>query len=201
MRTLFIDNRDSFVYNLVDYVAAMEPEVEVLLNTSSLRRALEFRPQAVVLSPGPGSPHRAEDVGICPQVLRAFPDVPTLGVCLGHQVIASAYGGRVTHAPVGPVHGKASSIHHDGEGVFRGLPNPLVGGRYHSLSVERLPQGFKVTARSDDGLVMGLRHRSLPLEGVQFHPESVLTPMGRKMVENFIGQARVLARKAEDVEA
>jgi len=195
VRTLFIDNRDSFVYNLVDYVAAMEPEIEVLLNTASIKRAIDFRPQAIVLSPGPGNPHRAGDVGICPQVLRTFPHVPTLGVCLGHQVIAATYGGRVAHNPEGPVHGKPSTIHHDGEGVFHGLSSPIDGGRYHSLCVKNVPPRFRVTAKTGDGAVMGLRHRFLPLEGVQFHPESVLTPDGRRLMENFTRQARILAEK------
>ena len=200
MRTLFIDNRDSFVYNLVDYVETIEPEVEVLLNDADIKSAIEYDPQAIVLSPGPGNPHNKEDVGVCPQVLRTFPGVPTLGVCLGHQIIAATYGGKVAHNPEGPVHGKPANISHDGEGIFKDLPNPVQAGRYHSLCVHEVPPDFSVSAKIDNGTVMGLRHDSLPIEGVQFHPESVLTPDGRKMMENFIRRARSSATENGDGE-
>jgi anthranilate synthase component 2 len=198
MRTLFIDNRDSFVYNLVDYVATIDSDVRVLLNTGNINSAIEFNPQAIVLSPGPGNPHNNGDAGICPQVLRTFPHVPTLGVCLGHQIIAATYGGRVAHNEEGPVHGKPAQIHHDGKGLFGGLPDPLEAGRYHSLCVRNVPPKFRVSAEIENGTVMGLRHRYLPLEGVQFHPESVLTPNGRKMIENFVRDASAHTEKNGD---
>jgi anthranilate synthase/aminodeoxychorismate synthase-like glutamine amidotransferase len=154
-------------------------------------RALE--PDAVLVSPGPGSPDDPGDVGVSIDAIRAFGEagVPVLGVCFGHQCIGQTYGGRVVRAPH-VMHGKTSQITHDGSGVFRGVPNPFTATRYHSLVVERasVPDVLEITAESEDGLVMGLRHRDLPIEGVQFHPESILTEAGHSLLENFLGPVR-----------
>ncbi|MEI6797092.1 MAG: aminodeoxychorismate/anthranilate synthase component II, partial [Methanomassiliicoccales archaeon] len=146
-------------------------------------------PDALVISPGPGTPSRREDFGVCGDVLLELsPTLPTLGVCLGHQGIAHYYGGKVGRAP-GPVHGKPSPIHHDGQGIFTGMPPSFQAGRYHSLTVTEVPSCLEVTADCD-GLVMGLRHRRYPIDGVQFHPESVLTPEGRLLLRNFLSPER-----------
>jgi len=183
---LVIDHYDSFVYNLVQLVEGLGHETEVVRSDAETTEALlDRRPQAVILSPGPGRP---EGAGCMLELTRALgPETPVFGVCLGHQAIGAAFGGRVDRGPE-PVHGKASAIHHDGEGIFAGIPDPLEGGRYHSLVVEReqLPPEVEVTAWTGDGLVMGIRHRDLPRFGVQFHPESILTPEGPRIVENFL---------------
>jgi anthranilate synthase/aminodeoxychorismate synthase-like glutamine amidotransferase len=186
-RVLVIDNYDSFVYNLVQYLGELGAEPVVHrhddLDLAALR-ALE--PDGVLVSPGP---RRPEDAGVSNDAVRDFAasGVPVLGVCLGHQCIGHVYGGQVVRAPR-VMHGKTSVITHDGEGVFAGLPNPLTATRYHSLVVERasLPDELVVSAESEDGLVMGLRHRSLPVEGVQFHPESILTESGHALLRNFL---------------
>ena len=184
-RVLFVDNFDSFTYNLVEYVGDYA-DAEVVRNTASLADVRAYDPDAVVVSPGPGHPENDRDVGVTTAVLREVsPEVPTLGVCLGLEAAVHAYGGTVARAPA-PVHGKAHAVDHDGEGVFAGLPSPLRGGRYHSLVATDVPDCFAVSARTDDGLVMGVRHREFPIECVQFHPESVLTERGRDLVANFL---------------
>jgi anthranilate synthase component 2 len=184
-RVLFVDNFDSFTYNLVEYVGDYA-DTHVVRNTASLADVREYDPDAVVVSPGPGHPENDRDVGVTMDVLREVsPTVPTLGVCLGLEAAVYAYGGTVGRAP-DPVHGKAHAIDHDGEGVFVDLPSPLRAGRYHSLVATEVPDCFDVSARTDDGLVMGIRHRELPIECVQFHPESVLTERGHDVVANFL---------------
>ena len=193
---LVIDNYDSFTFNLVQYfgeLAAQHPlaaELRVERNDAlSVAEIRDLKPDAILLSPGPGDPDQA---GICLQVLKELsPKIPTLGVCLGHQALAQAYGGRVVRATE-LMHGKTSPVMHGGEGVFAGLPQPLTATRYHSLIAERetLPACLEVTAWLEDNTVMGLRHRQYPhLQGVQFHPESVLTEAGHKLLANFLRQA------------
>ncbi|MGD0384811.1 MAG: aminodeoxychorismate/anthranilate synthase component II [Solirubrobacteraceae bacterium] len=184
MRVLVIDNYDSFTYNLVQYLGELGAELEVVRNDqASVEALLSSAPDRVVVSPGPCTPDHA---GITLEVVRRFPEagIPTLGVCLGHQALAQAFGGEVIRHL--PVHGKTGVIEHDGRTVYRGLSNPLTVGRYHSLIVsEELPDCLEVSARGD-GVVMGIRHRELPAEGVQFHPESVLTEQGMKLLANFL---------------
>jgi len=185
---LLIDNYDSFTYNLWHYLGELGAEIVVRRNDAlSVADALALRPQGIVLSPGPSDPDRA---GICLELVRRAGDVPILGVCLGHQAIGQACGGRIVRAPV-PMHGKLSSIQHDGTGVFVGLPNPFRATRYHSLVVERtsLPAALRVTAQTEDGLVMGLAHRERPLHGVQFHPESIASEAGHALLRNFLALA------------
>ena len=187
VRVLVIDNYDSFVYNLVQYLGELGAEPVVHRHDAITLAEMEaLAPQAVLVSPGPGRP---ADAGLSKAAIEHFGGrgVPVLGVCLGHQCIGELYGGRVERAPQ-VMHGKTSEITHTGVGVFRGLPNPLTATRYHSLVVARdsVPGVLEVTAESDDGLVMGLRHRDLPVEGVQFHPESILTDAGRDLLRNFL---------------
>jgi anthranilate synthase component 2 len=181
---LFIDNQDSFVWNLVDYVSQFYEETVVRPNIVSLKEVDEMGPLAIVISPGPGHPGKPRDIGNCLEIIRRFQKTPILGVCLGHQAMNLAYGGTISHTK--PLHGKTSEIRHDGLGIFRGLENPLVGGRYHSLAVERLAPDLDVSAATPDGVVMGIRHRALPANGLQFHPESVLTPSGKRIIANWI---------------
>jgi anthranilate synthase/aminodeoxychorismate synthase-like glutamine amidotransferase len=185
MRVLMIDNYDSFTYNLVQYLGELGAELEVVRNdVTTVDELLGRGYDRVVVSPGPCTPNEA---GISVEVMRRFPEagVKTLGVCLGHQSLVQAFGGKVVRHV--PVHGKATEIEHDGAGLFAGLPNPLTVGRYHSLVADpALPDVLRVTARGD-GVVMAVRHRELPALGVQFHPESVLTPDGKRMLENFLG--------------
>ncbi len=187
-RVLLVDNYDSFVYNLVQELGELGADPLVFRNDAidveGIRRE---RPDAVVISPGPGRP---EDAGISMEVVRRLAgELPILGVCLGHQCIGQVYGGAVVHAPR-LMHGKTSRIHHCGTGVFAGLPDPFVATRYHSLVVTpaSVPAELAVTATTSDGVVMGLRHRSLAVEGVQFHPESILTPSGPSFLDNFLAQ-------------
>lgn len=191
MKVLFVNNKDSFVWNLVDYVSIFEPDTEVVPNTVSIEVIKELSPDAIVISPGPGHPENPADIGNCLDIIRET-TVPLLGVCLGHQAIAVAFGGKVSHSPSGPLHGKTSNIHHNGTGIFGGLPAPLVGGRYHSLAIKELPPELEVTARTEDGIIMGIKHRKRPIFGLQFHPESVLTPHGLKIIENFLNEAALI---------
>ena len=189
-RVLFIDNFDSFTYNLVEYVSQHDDtEVEVLRNTATLEEVRAVDPDAIIISPGPGHPKNDRDVGVTLEVLREVsPEVPTLGVCLGLEAAVYEYGGSVGRAPE-PIHGKAFPVDHDGEGVFAGLEDGFQGGRYHSLVALDVPDCFEVTATTDhDGeeLVMGVRHREYPIECVQFHPESVLTAAGHDVIANFL---------------
>jgi anthranilate synthase component 2 len=186
-RLLMIDNYDSFTYNLVQYLGELGAEVETLRNDAASAEALVARnPDGVVISPGPGRP---EDAGVSVCALRAFgaAGIPVLGVCLGHQALGLVAGGRIVRART-LMHGKTSQIFHEGEGVFRGLPRPFEATRYHSLVIEAAtcPALLEVTARSADGEIMGVRHRELPLEGVQFHPESILTREGKALLLNFL---------------
>ena len=189
-RILLIDNYDSFTFNLAQAFSSLGAQVEVLrADDPRLDAALAARPDRVVISPGPGRPEAA---GRSPALVRDAPalGIPTLGVCLGLQCAAIAFGARVVRAPQ-PRHGKTSLVRHDGRGIFAGVPLPTEATRYHSLMVDEatLPPELVVTARADDGVVMGLRHTSLPLEAVQFHPESVLTADGMRMLENFSGRS------------
>lgn len=186
-----LDNYDSFVYNLVQYLGELGAEPEVHRNDDlTVDEVLDRRPDAVLLSPGPGRP---EDAGILCAVIEpvASRGIPVFGVCLGHQAIGHVFGGRVVRAPH-LMHGKTSQVHHQGDGVFTGLPDPVTATRYHSLIVEResMPSCLQITAATDDGLVMGVRHTTLPIEGVQFHPESILTAHGHAMISNFLARAR-----------
>ena len=188
---LVIDNYDSFTYNLVHYLAELGAETKVYRNDAlSVQDALALAPKAVLLSPGPCAPDQA---GICLPLLRAAPDdMPVLGVCLGHQAIGQAYGGDVIRAKT-LMHGKTSQIHHDGKGVFAGLKNPFTATRYHSLSVEKdqLTADLEVTAWTEDGEIMGVQHRTRPVFGVQFHPESIATECGHDLLANFLEIAGV----------
>jgi anthranilate synthase/aminodeoxychorismate synthase-like glutamine amidotransferase len=189
VRLLLIDNFDSFVYNLAQAFGVLGAEPVVIRNDASMAALEDVRPDAVVISPGPGTP---SDAGISVEAITRFGgEVPVLGVCLGHQCIGVAYGGRIERASVGPRHGKTSAISHAGAGVFAGLPDPFIATRYHSLAIEEdgFPGALEVTARSDDGVVMGVKHKELDVEGVQFHPESVLTTDGPKLLENFVTRA------------
>jgi len=187
-RVLVIDNYDSFVYNLVQYLGELGAEPIVHRHDAiTTDEAAALEPDAVLISPGPGRP---EDAGMSTSIIRwAAGRIPVLGVCLGHQCIGAAWGGNVIRAPE-VMHGKTSRIHHEGAGVFAGLPSPFEATRYHSLLVERssLPEEFEVTASTEDGLVMGLRHRDLDVEGVQFHPESILTASGHDLLANFLAR-------------
>jgi anthranilate synthase component 2 len=187
VRVLLIDNYDSFTYNLVHLFEQLGAEVIVRRNDAiSLEEAEALAPDRLVVSPGPGRPH---DAGVSVDVVRLLgPRVPTLGVCLGHQAIVEAFGGEVGQAKA-LLHGKASRVRHDGEGIFTGLPEVIEAGRYHSLAAVEVPDELVVTATTEDGEVMGVRHRDHPVEGVQFHPESVLTPDGPHMAENFLSGA------------
>jgi anthranilate synthase/aminodeoxychorismate synthase-like glutamine amidotransferase len=185
-RVLVIDSYDSFVYNLVQYLGELGADPVVVRNDQlTVAEALAMEPDAVLLSPGPGRP---EDAGIICAAVPAFAAIgtPVLGVCLGHQAIGHVYGGAIVRAP-SLMHGKTSPIAHHGTGVFEGLPSPLIATRYHSLVIDAagMPDCLEVTATCD-GLVMGVRHRSLPVEGVQFHPESILTPAGHDLLRNFL---------------
>ena len=197
VRVLVIDNYDSFVYNLVQYLGELGAEPVVHRNDAvALGQLQALEPDAVLVSPGPGSPDDPGDTGVSIDAIRAFGEagVPVLGVCFGHQCIGQTYGGRVVRAPQ-VMHGKTSQITHDGRGVFDGLPSPFTATRYHSLVVDRasVPDVLEITAESEDGLVMGLRHRELPIEGVQFHPESILTEHGHDLLRNFLGTVRTPA--------
>lgn len=189
-RVLLIDNYDSFTYNLVQYLGELGEEVRVYRNDEIGLDGIEsLHPERIVISPGPCTP--AEAGVSVPLVERFAGKVPILGVCLGHQSIGQAFGGRIVHARR-VMHGKTSAIQHEGQGVFRTLPKPFQATRYHSLAVERasLPQCLEVTAWADDGEIMGLRHRTLPVEGVQFHPESILTEHGHQLLRNFLEGVR-----------
>jgi anthranilate synthase/aminodeoxychorismate synthase-like glutamine amidotransferase len=184
MRVLMIDNYDSFTYNLVHLFEELGAEVATVRNDAiTPDEAVALAPDRLVVSPGPGRP---ADAGVSIDVIRALgPTTPTLGVCLGHQAIVEAFGGEIGQARA-LLHGKASVVTHDGRGVYEGLPPEVEVGRYHSLAATTVPDVLDVTSRTADGEVMGVRHRELPVEGVQFHPESVLTPLGPTMARNFL---------------
>ena len=190
-RVLVIDNYDSFVYNLVQYLGELGADPMVYRNDElSLDQIIALDPDAVLISPGPGTP---DDAGVSNDAIRALAGkVPILGVCLGHQCIGQVYGGKVVRAPR-VMHGKTSLIQHHNTGVFAGLPNPLEATRYHSLVVDRasVPDVLEISAETDDGIVMGLRHKELGVEGVQFHPESILTVGGHDLLRNFLSTALI----------
>lgn len=187
---LLIDNYDSFTYNLYHYLVALGVELTVRRNDAvGVEEALAMAPEGIILSPGPCTP---DDAGICLDLVnRVAGKIPILGVCLGHQTIGQAFGGQVVRAPA-PMHGKVSAIHHRARGVFAGIPNGFAATRYHSLIVDRqsLPDCLAVTAETDDGLIMGLEHKTMPIFGVQFHPESIASEYGRNILKNFIDRAR-----------
>ncbi len=194
---LLIDNYDSFTYNLYQYLTELGADVLVRRNDAvTVAEAAALAPDGIVISPGPCTPREA---GVSVPLIRELAgSVPILGVCLGHQAIAEAFGGRVVRAPR-LMHGKTSLIYHDGQGIFSGLPCPFVATRYHSLIAEEasLPETLEVSARSEDGLIMGLRHRSLLVEGVQFHPESILTEVGKELLRNFLEIVEVRRRAGQ----
>lgn len=182
---LIIDNYDSFTYNLVQYLGELGAEIHVVRNDEvTLEEIREWKPERIVISPGPGDP---DDGGVSNEVIREFgPTIPVLGVCLGHQCIGHVYGGVVTRAPR-LMHGKTSPVYHNGSGVFNGVPSPFKATRYHSLIVEEpLPDCLQVIAFTSEGEVMGLRHKEFPVVGVQFHPESILTEHGKRILANFL---------------
>jgi anthranilate synthase component 2 len=191
---LLIDNYDSFTYNLVHFLGELGAEFTVRRNDAlSAEQALALKPEAIVISPGPCDPDRA---GICLELIaKAAGRVPILGVCLGHQAIGQAFGGRVVRAPL-VVHGKLSAIRHHGTGLFAGLPDPFQATRYHSLIVERqsLPDCLEITAETEDSVIMGLAHRRHPIYGVQFHPESIATEHGHRLLKNFLSLAEAQRR-------
>jgi len=187
---LMIDNYDSFTYNLVQYLGELGEDVHVYRNDEiTLDEVETLKPKRIVISPGPCTPNEA---GVSVPLIQAFAGrVPILGVCLGHQSVGQAFGGKIVHAKT-LMHGKTSPIHHETKGVFRGLPNPLTATRYHSLVIEQdsLPDCLEVTAHTDDGEIMGVRHKTLPVEGVQFHPESILSESGHALLKNFLTEER-----------
>lgn len=191
---LLIDNYDSFTYNLFHYLGELGEDVVVKRNDQiTVQDALALKPQSIVLSPGPCDPDRA---GIClPLINAAAGHVPILGVCLGHQAIGQAFGGKVVRAPE-PMHGKLSSIHHTGKSVFRGLEDGFPATRYHSLVIDRatLPASLEITAETDDGVIMGVMHKTQPVHGVQFHPESIASAHGHALLQNFLRLARTAPR-------
>jgi anthranilate synthase component 2 len=194
VRSAMIDNYDSFTYNLVQYLSELGAAVDVVRNdATSARELVASRPDGVVISPGPGEPR---DAGISVDVVRACADerVPLLGVCLGHQSIGEAFGGRIVRARQ-VMHGKLSKIEHDGSGVFRGLSSPFEATRYHSLVIDEAtrPEVLDVIARTEDREIMGVRHRELPIHGVQFHPESIMTGEGKNLLRNFLEACRDVA--------
>ncbi len=181
---LVIDNYDSFTYNLVQYLGELNQEIQVFRNDQiTVEEIKALKPDHILISPGPGDP---DDGGVSQDVIRELGgEIPILGVCLGHQCIGNVFGGTVTRAP-SLMHGKVSKIHHQGDGLFTGLPNPFTATRYHSLVVEDIPDCLEVTCVTEDEIVMGLRHKELEIVGVQFHPESILTEGGHQMLQNFL---------------
>jgi anthranilate synthase component 2 len=194
---LLIDNYDSFTYNLFHYLGELGADVVVKRNDElPAKDALAMKPEAVVLSPGPCTPNEA---GVCLDLIKtANGSVPILGVCLGHQAIGQVYGGEIVRAPE-PMHGKVSRIHHNGKSVFRGLNNDFLATRYHSLTIapESMPASLEITAKSDDGVIQGVMHKSHPVHGVQFHPESIASENGHALLQNFLNIARDFARAKE----
>ena len=194
MKVLVIDNYDSFVYNLVQYIGEFGTEVTVYRNNQvTLQQVQDIEPDRIVISPGPGNPENEKRFGICKSILQnVSPKVPTLGVCLGHQGIVSTFGGKIVSAKR-LMHGKTSNIKHDGKGIFRGVENPFIATRYHSLAAEQesIPACLEISAVSEgDGEIMSVRHRKYPIEGLQFHPESILCEEGKLVIKNFLEGSR-----------
>ncbi len=183
---LVIDNYDSFTFNLVQYLGELYGDIQVFRNDKLTVEDIQDRqPRGIVISPGPCTPNEA---GVSVEVIQKLgPLIPLLGVCLGHQSIGQAFGGLIIRAPY-LMHGKVSAIHHDNDGVYKGLPDPFTATRYHSLIIEResCPEELTITSWTEDGLIMGVRHKSYPIEGIQFHPESILTPQGKTLLHNFV---------------
>jgi anthranilate synthase component II len=196
MKVVFINNKDSFVWNLVDYISYFEKDTLVLPNTVTLEELREIKPDALVISPGPGSPSDPKDIGNCLEIIREMGrEVPLLGVCLGHQAINVAFGGPVRRSKVGPVHGKSSKVLHADSVLFKSLKGSFEAGRYHSLEIGEPAPGIKVTAQAEDGTIMAVEHVQYPIYGLQFHPESVLTPEGLKIIESFLEVSRNFKKK------
>lgn len=189
MRTVILDNYDSFAYNLYQLIGELDEAPLVFRNDAiTVDELRALRPARIVISPGPGAPDDPAYFGVCRAVIRELgPTIPTLGVCLGHQGICSAFGAAIVRAPR-PMHGKTSLVHHDGDALFHGIPSPFEAMRYHSLiaRADSIPDGLEVTCRTADGIVMGVRHRRFPLVGVQFHPESIGTAVGKQVIANFL---------------
>jgi anthranilate synthase/aminodeoxychorismate synthase-like glutamine amidotransferase len=187
---LFIDNYDSFTYNLVDLLGKMEPDLKVVRNDEiPLEKIAEIKPEGIVISPGPGRP---EDAGISMDTIKKYgPEIPVLGICLGHQSIGQIYGGNVIRADY-PVHGKTSKVKHTGHFVFNNIESPFEATRYHSLIVEKksLPENLEIIAETEEGVIMGLQHKQYPIMGLQFHPESILTPQGEQMLANWLDKLK-----------
>lgn len=194
---LMVDNYDSFTYNLTQYLSCLQEEVLVYRNDQiSINEIEQMNPQMIVLSPGPCTPNEA---GICIDAVKHFKGrIPILGICLGHQTIGQVFGGKIVRA-IEPVHGKVHSISHNNKGVFKGLKNPLKVTRYHSLVIEResLPDCFEITADTSEGEIMGIRHKEYMIEGVQFHPEAILTEMGMELLDNFLQQVKNLEKQVK----
>lgn len=193
MNVLILDNYDSFVFNLAQALRSLGATTQVQRNDAlTLHDVIRLAPDAIVISPGPGRPESPQYFGVCSDVLRELVGhVPVLGVCLGHQGIVHSFGGRIVNAPC-VMHGKTSLIEHDGKGLFEGIPSPFAAMRYHSLvaDAEQMPEGLHVNAQTSDGVVMAVAHQTLPVYGVQFHPESIGTPEGPRLLANFLGLAR-----------
>jgi anthranilate synthase component 2 len=190
LKVLVIDNYDSFVYNLVQYVGELGPEVIVCRNDQiSLKQVRQLKPERIIISPGPGTPEETRYFGVCTKIIQEIsPKIPTLGVCLGHQGIIHAFGGKIIHAKR-LMHGKTCAVKHDGKGVFSGVHNPFIATRYHSLAGDKcsIPPCLEITAYSiDDGEIMGVRHTEYPIEGIQFHPESIICEDGKLVMKNFL---------------
>jgi len=194
---IIIDNYDSFTYNLVQYLGEMTPDIRVFRNDKiTVDEIRDMQPAGIVISPGPCTPREA---GVSVETVQKLgPSIPILGVCLGHQSIGVAFGGSIVRAPY-LMHGKVSDIHHDGKTIFKGLPNPFAATRYHSLIIDKksCPPCLEISAQTDDGLIMGVRHKTFPIEGIQFHPESILTAVGKDLLRNFI---RLLRKKEKSDE-
>lgn len=189
MKVLFVNNKDSFVWNLVDYVSIFEPDTFIVPNTISMSEVHDINPDAIIISPGPGSPHKSADIGSCIDIICEFgKKTPIFGVCLGHQAINVAFRGTINHTKGGPIHGKACNITHESSPLFSGIKSTFTAGRYHSLAIDRLGSNLKVTSKTDN-IVMSIEHMHYPIYGVQFHPESILTYNGIKIIENFINIA------------
>ncbi|MEW6069229.1 MAG: aminodeoxychorismate/anthranilate synthase component II [Candidatus Thermoplasmatota archaeon] len=198
MRVLVIDNYDSFVYNLVQYLGELGASPLIYRNDKiTILKIKKIAPDGIVISPGPGRPENKKYFGICSEILTSVSKkIPTLGICLGYQGIAFVFGGKIKQASK-LMHGKISTIVHDGKSIFKGIPNPIKVGRYHSLVVsrEKLPKELEITASAiEDNEIMGLRHKKYPIEGLQFHPESVLTELGKKFIKNFLGMCKNVKR-------
>ncbi len=202
MKVVFINNRDSFVWNLVDYISYFEKDTVVLPNTVAVEEVRALAPDALVISPGPGNPSDPKDIGSCIDIIRELgPEIPLLGVCLGHQAINFTFGGTVRRSKAGPVHGKSSQIRHSGSSLFGKMGKIFEAGRYHSLEIGDPAPGLRITARAEeDGSIMAVEHEKYPIYGLQFHPESVLTPNGLKIIEGFLEIARGFEKKASGKE-